>query len=144
MRVLKTWTNSWATSLRMHEPHKLCCLFGCEHADDSQVHYVQCPVIFAMLIKLRSAQLVSSDPLTRLGWGIPIRILACVFSAYHSAKRHVGTYAENIGVFCEAFFLVAIELGLVCASPVTMDFSSFSIHSLIRVSEHRISIAGLA
>ena len=40
--AVKTWTGSWTTSSRMHEPFLLPCLFGCpEPAEDTIKHYLQ-------------------------------------------------------------------------------------------------------
>ena len=41
--AVKTWTGSWTTSSRMHEPFLLPCLFGCpEPAEDTIKQYLQC------------------------------------------------------------------------------------------------------
>ena len=44
--VLKTWSNSWATSHRSHDPTILPCLLGCKAHSDSLIHYLQCPHMY--------------------------------------------------------------------------------------------------
>ena len=39
---LKTITNGWCTSTRMHEPVHLKCIFGCRDAKDCISHYLKC------------------------------------------------------------------------------------------------------
>ena len=38
MCVVKTWLNAWTTSRRMHEPHIMCCIFGCRMSIDTVEH----------------------------------------------------------------------------------------------------------
>ena len=56
MIIIKTWTNSWYTSHRLHEPHRLPCIFGCEIHDgcstnrvDSLEHYLDCRVLWKQI-----------------------------------------------------------------------------------------------
>ena len=53
MRVVKTWTNSWATSDRYQEPEVLPCLFGCTGEEDVLEHYLVCPILSLVLRTLR-------------------------------------------------------------------------------------------
>ena len=90
-KVLKTWTNGWITSHRMHEEHEHPCLLGCHGKIDDLSHYVQCPYIYA-IIKFLIPE-VSSDPLTRLGLvktsEYELKIVCCIFSAYHGLRANV-------------------------------------------------------
>ena len=47
LKVLKSWTNGWATSHRMHEDHALDCVLGCSGCRDSLSHYLHCPHMYA-------------------------------------------------------------------------------------------------
>jgi len=42
MQVIKTWSNSWATTHRFHESGRLPCLLGCPDEPDSLDHYAFC------------------------------------------------------------------------------------------------------
>ena len=46
---LKTVTNAWCTSYRMHETRKLCCIFGCRTCPDRIDHYILCPILQSLL-----------------------------------------------------------------------------------------------
>ena len=91
MRVLKTWVNSWATSHRMHDPIRLPCLLGCQDGADSMAHYVQCPFLYYLLVKLRPDSLPSPFPVTRIGAAEPtidsLKVVSCSFAAYHAVRR---------------------------------------------------------
>ena len=46
--ILKTWSNTWTTSTRMHENDALPCLFGCTMDDrDALDHYLSCLNLWA-------------------------------------------------------------------------------------------------
>ena len=94
MRIIKTWTNSWATSHRMHECTLLPCLFGCEGREDSLNHYVMCPLLLGLLELIKPE--TSVWPLVRWGLKQPTResllSVACVFSSYHACKRRVRCF----------------------------------------------------
>ena len=63
VKVIKTWSNGWATSSRYHEGLILPCLFGCKSCIDCLEHYIQCPHLLALWTFLAGD--VSSDPLKR-------------------------------------------------------------------------------
>ena len=48
MAVLRTWTNGWFTTHRMHENIRLSCILGCEEPD-SLKHYLQCNTFWSIL-----------------------------------------------------------------------------------------------
>ena len=91
MTIMKTWTNSWATSHRSHDPVALPCFFGCRAQKDSLIHYLQCPHLFA-LMKLFNRS-TDSNPLIRFGLVEPsLESLSVVCSAsagYHAIRRNV-------------------------------------------------------
>ena len=107
MQVIKTWTNSWATSCRYTETPAFPCLFGCQDCHryfgmlrsplpslpgvtrprDDFSHYLTCPKMWLLInfIVMRSFPL---DPLKRLGLiGSNYQktfALECCFHAYQS------------------------------------------------------------
>ena len=140
-KVIKTWTNAWATSYRYHEGIKLPCLFGCSNSRDDQGHYFNCPHIFALWKFIASE--VDSDPLVRWGLVLPSNSsflqIACVFSAYHAVRREFkrcnqffnpdctqisgAILRKSWTVFAEAFFVEAREVGI--------DAKRFSVPSFL-------------
>ena len=89
LAVIKTWTNSWATSQRFQGQKPSFCVFGCQDLPDSLSHYVQCPVLYYLQNSLCSP--VSAFPLVRLGLSSPesknLKMVACTFYAYHYVRR---------------------------------------------------------
>ena len=89
MCVIKTWTNSWSTSYRYHEPVLLPCLLGCQEGKDDLSHYVDCIQIQIILDDLLLSS--PSSPLERIGLQSisreSILTTAAVFCAYHAFKR---------------------------------------------------------
>ena len=61
VKVIKCWTNAWASSFRYHEVNLLPCLFGCKDCRDELNHYLQCPHLFALWRFLAGS--ASEDPL---------------------------------------------------------------------------------
>ncbi len=130
MRVIKTWVNSWGTSYRMHEDVLFSCLFGCQDAEDSMIHYVQCPFWLMLLTHLLRDPPPSPMPLVRLGVVDPtdstLKALACSFAGYHAIKRlacncHYNsdplTLVQTRGthrVFLDAFCAAANDCQLDC------------------------------
>ena len=76
----------------MHESIRYPCLLGCiDGAKDSLKHYVHCPILFYLLIKLHPDSPPSPEPLNRIGLVDPslnsMNSMACTFAAYHAVKR---------------------------------------------------------
>ena len=46
---VKTISNGWCTSTRLHEEKSLKCIFGCHLARDETRHYLLCPVMRAIV-----------------------------------------------------------------------------------------------
>jgi hypothetical protein len=96
LKVIKTWLNGWATSARMHEDPILPCLLGCPGCYDSLNHYLQCPHLYTLCAYFFNA---SQMPFIRIGIMEPelknLKILACVFSAYHALKGQVRSGLIN-------------------------------------------------
>jgi len=108
MQVIKTWSNSWATTFRFHEAGRLPCLLGCPDEPDSLDHYAFCSRMQNII-----AQCVAGSPPSppapiepsslelgsvgcrwngtrNLGLDEPCRVnlqcVACMFYAYHTMK----------------------------------------------------------
>ena len=90
VKIIKTWTNAWATSCRFHDDRDLPCLFGCgEDSSDSESHYLQCPHLYALGCFLLGE--LPADPVQRCGLTQPneftFNYICCSFSGYHAAQR---------------------------------------------------------
>ena len=48
MAILRTWSNGWFTTTRMHESEVFPCIFGCD-AHDSLHHYLRCEVFWTLI-----------------------------------------------------------------------------------------------
>ena len=144
VKIIKTWSNGWATSSRYHEGIILPCLFGCKACIDCLEHYIQCPHLLALWTFLAGD--VSSDPLKR--WRLitpePIDCLriVCVFSGYHAIRREfkrTNQFFNNTNnqnaltgpqlraawtVFAEAYRAEAMEVKLTCRPFSVASFLS--------------------
>ena len=49
MYVIKTLSNGWLTTYRMHESPKLPCIFGCHDCKDDLTHYLYCPTLWTLI-----------------------------------------------------------------------------------------------
>ena len=49
MYVIKTVTNGWLTSCRMHERLELPCILGCDGCKDDLSHYIRCQTFWTIL-----------------------------------------------------------------------------------------------
>ena len=90
--IIKAFSNSWVTSYRFHETHKLPCIFGCEHAHDKLTHYLQCDPLWTILSSVAGlgAEALSDSPAKRLGLQSPSQtsfILITVASRCYHAIR---------------------------------------------------------
>jgi len=93
VQVLRTWSNSWSTSYRYHETHRLPCLMGCPGKPDSISHYACCPLIHEYVSAffghslfpecLKCFGTTARDP-------DALRQVACVYYAYHVVKFQPG------------------------------------------------------
>ena len=151
VKIIKTWSNGWATSSRYHEGLVLPCLFGCNSCSDSLEHYLHCTHLLAMWRFL--AGNVSADPLKRWGLIAPglndfLRI-ACVFSGYHAVRREFKRTYEVFNtnqtsltgpqirvawtVFASAFHVEACEVCVPCRH--------FSVASFLSCLQHNSEFA---
>ena len=118
MSVIKTWTNSWATSDRYHENEIFPCLLGCHchskyqtpisEARDALAHYYQCPVLRTFVRhafpdifgdkhdgRALFTSLFEHYGVTVIDPSI-FKIMSCLFYAYHSIKSVRASPIESI------------------------------------------------
>ena len=151
VKIIKTWSNGWATSSRYHEAVTLPCLFGCKACIDNLKHYLQCPHLYALWTFLAGD--VSCDPLKRWGLIAPepndfLRV-ACVFSGYHAVRREFKRTSE---FFCQnqttptgpqirVAWTVYAETFQVEASQAKLHWRRFSVASFLNFMNHNAECA---
>ena len=92
MCLLRTWSNGWCTSNRMHEPEALPCIFGCE-ADDDLCHYLKCEVLWTCVyscFRCNTSILVQSIPERACVHNVNMSNIArlyCAYSSYHALRK---------------------------------------------------------
>ena len=163
-RVLKTWTNGWITSHRMHEEYVHPCLLGCQGKKDDLSHYVHCPYIFCIMKFLVPE--VSSDPILRLGLvnsTVPkLKNVCCMFSAFHGlrASVHAGkiklqpltstcmndgtVLRRSWSTFAQAFCVEALELAVHTRSFSLPKFINLLVNGCVHLPEGPPMIANSA
>ena len=50
MSLIKSWSNSWCTTHRMHEDVCWPCIFGCPDSEDDLHHYLKCTQLWPRLV----------------------------------------------------------------------------------------------
>ena len=97
--ILKTWSNAWSTTCRIHCTVQLTCVFGCQEAPDDLKHYVSCPVLWKV-VGLDDLDLLPEGVVKRLSLLDPsfssFKNVAKAFHLYNQARKH---HSEN-GVVC--------------------------------------------
>ena len=96
LMVIKTFTNSWCTSRRLHEGGSSLiihpCFFCGEALKDDMSHYLECDCFCDIMISATNlgAEVMNLDPLSRAGLVDPSRarfnLIACAFLVYHAIK----------------------------------------------------------
>ena len=91
MCVLKTWIGGWTTSICMHEPFRMNCLFGCRLEKDELLHYLQCSPLWQLSAEALRVS-VPLDLRERLCILNPLvermQLLALCFQGYYYAKAN--------------------------------------------------------
>jgi hypothetical protein len=86
---VKTISNAWTTSHRMHEIDRWACIFGCSSCEDTLTHYLACPLLLSLVHEICSTPFGPSIA-HRLGLIDPslvhIHMIAMCFSVYHTLK----------------------------------------------------------
>ena len=88
--ILKTWSNAWSTTCRIHCSVQLSYVFGCQESPDDLKHYVSCPVLWNA-VGIAELDLLSEGVLKRLALLEPsfssFKIVARAFHLYNQARR---------------------------------------------------------
>ena len=90
VQVIKTCSNSWATTYRVHEARRLPCFFGCADGSDDLAHYAFCEQLKGIMSQCGDEPADWSE-LDLLGLANPstgnLKSIACMFYAYHAVKH---------------------------------------------------------
>ena len=89
MCIFTTLIGGWTTSVRMHEPVTLPCLFGCAGERDDILHYLLCSPLWQI-----AGEALRVEPPLDLGSRLCVvsptperaQLLALVFQLYHHVK----------------------------------------------------------
>jgi len=89
-QLLRTWTNAWCTSSRLHEASALPCLFGCVGFPDDIKHYLRCPILWRVISSCDRLPILCADleipTITKQDFPTALRlVVAC--SSYHTFKN---------------------------------------------------------
>jgi len=132
---LKTVTSAWCTSYRMHETHKLCCIFGCRTCPDRIDHYIICPILWSLLDDAFGGSLTPCI-FSRLNLAFPsernLHILAAAFDIYHALEiglRSTVDVANSSFIFAPVLAqakVLARDHGARCRDLSLSDSSSSS------------------
>jgi len=95
-QLLRTWTNAWCTSSRLHEASALPCLFGCVGFPDNLKHYLRCPILWRFISSCDRLPILGSVPevltITKQHFHTALRlVVACNF--YRTSKK-----ASSLGI----------------------------------------------
>ena len=98
---LKTVTNAWCTSHRMHETNKLNCIFGCRTSPDRLDHYITCNLLWSLLHEAFGGDFTPCL-FARLNFSMPcernLYILAAAFDIYHGLKIGLREVVDEANV----------------------------------------------
>ena len=104
---IKTASNGWCTSYRMHEPRKLPCIFGCRGCTDELKHYLSCHVLWSLIDEFFTG-CVDPSAAGRINYVRPspkkTMIISATFEVYHTLKiglREVVNEAVSQSRFCK-------------------------------------------
>ena len=102
MALIRTWSNGWFTSIRMHESMALPCIFGCD-ADDTLDHYLKCDILWTLIYCCNNCkstifrQTIENKACVRGLCRANLARLYTAFSTYHSlGKLHTEQLTEAI------------------------------------------------
>jgi len=108
MCIIKSWSNSWYTSSRLHESPVLPCIFGCEGQVDALDHYIVCSPFWTSLSSVvRAPECQAQEcPTSRMNLVNPsvikAKVMAVAFHCYHGlkiARREMVDQAVSSGEY---------------------------------------------
>ena len=118
MMFIKTLSNSWFTSNRMHEEVRLPCIMGCEACEDRLVHYIHCAPLWDVVCTAmrRDNAWASLLGIERLGFPNPdpchLYLFGVMFKTCHALRFDFapvinGCIADDdfSAIHCKALFL---------------------------------------
>ena len=92
MTLIRTWSNGWFTSIRMHESIALPCIFGCD-AEDNLHHYLKCDILWTLIYCCNNCkstifrQTIENKACVRGLCRANLARLYTAFSTYHSLRK---------------------------------------------------------
>ena len=102
MALIRTWSNGWFTSIRMHESIALPCIFGCD-AEDNLDHYLKCDILWTLIYCCNNCkttifrQTIDNKACVRGLCRANLARLYTAFSTYHSLRKlHTEQITEAI------------------------------------------------
>ena len=118
MMFIKTLSNSWFTSNRMHEPVRLPCIMGCEACADRLVHYIHCAPLWDVVCTAMKRDNVWASLLgiKRLGFPKPdpthFYLIGVMFKTYHALRFYFVSVMNGCideydfsAIHCKVFLL---------------------------------------
>jgi hypothetical protein len=128
MAWLKTVTNAWTTSYRMHEPIKLKCLFGCD-APDRIDHYLSCRTLWSILHEAFGGDFPPCM-FARINYAIApsnkmLIVISAAFEIYHALKIGLRSIVEQCLVSGRFAPVVGVARKLARTSAIANGFRNF-------------------
>ena len=124
---IKTVTNAWCTSHRMHESNKLNSISGCRTSPDRLDHYITCSLLCSLLHEVFGGDFTPGF-FARLNFSRPcernLYILAAAFDIYHSLKIGLREVVDE--------------------ASVSLRFATISRNARIIARDHARSLSGSA
>ncbi len=126
MGWLKTISNGWCTSWRMHETIKLPCVFGCFNENDDVNHYLDCPFLVSTIHEFTQMPL-GRNRIYRLALAEPTpqSVIQCaiMYHIYHTAK--VGNRETILNGISTRKFSGTVQIARTVAADQASKYSRF-------------------
>jgi hypothetical protein len=98
--VLKTWTNVWSTTYRLHCRDKFPCVFGCRASHDDLRHYANCSHMWSALGWTNHLAQADGDLLARFALvdfsDSDFNLVAAAFHLYNTARVHFAKSSQPL------------------------------------------------
>ena len=124
---IKTVTNAWCTSHRVHETNKLNCIFGCRSSPDRLDHYITCTSLWSLVHEAFGGDFTP-----------------CFFARF-SFSRPCDRSLYILAAACDIYH--GLKLGLrevVDEASVSLRFATISRNAKIIARDHARSLFGSA
>ena len=117
MAWVKTVTNAWCTSTRMHEAARLPCIFGCKDSIGRLDHYIDCTVLWSIIHEAFEGNFTPCI-VARLCYSAPSHIkfihIACAFEVYHALKIGLRSVIDDAVCSSRLSEVIRVASKLVC------------------------------